>query len=88
MLIMETCVSGKKVYFNQQLAEEALIGAHTQFEYREGAGPIAVYLCEDCGNYHLTSRGPMNTRLAELIKDGKINRLKEANQWEGKLKKR
>jgi hypothetical protein len=46
-----------------------------------------VYQCEDCGEYHLTSRGPMNERLAQYIADGKLKRDKEANQWLGKLKK-
>ena len=85
---MSTCVSGKKIYLNEAIAIEALIGAHTRFNYRQGNGPVAVYQCEDCDNYHLTSKGPMNDRLAELINDGKINRQKEADQWEGKLKKR
>lgn len=85
---MSTCVSGKKMYLNEAIAIEALIGAHTQFNYRDGNGPVAVYQCEDCGNYHLTSKGAMNDRLAVLIKDGKINRQKEADQWEGKLRKR
>lgn len=85
---MSGCVSGKKIYPTQQVAEEALIGAHTQFDYSKGNGPVSVYLCEDCGNYHLTSRGSMNERLAQLLKDGKIDRQKEAYQWEDKLKRR
>lgn len=75
------------MYFSKELAEEALIGAHTAYTYANGQGPIAVYQCEDCGEYHLTSRGPMNERLAQYIAEGKLKRDKEANQWLGKLKK-
>ena len=85
---MKPCVTGKKMYPSEEIAEYALIEARTQFEYKENQGPIGVYLCDDCGYYHLTSQGKMNDRLASQIKDGKIKLQKEANQWLGKLKKR
>lgn len=85
---MIKCVSNKKPYPSKEIAEDALIEAHTNFEYARGSGPIAVYLCEDCGYYHLTSHGQMNEKLASLLKDGKIQRQKEANQWLNKIKKR
>lgn len=81
------CVSNKKVYQTRELAEEALIEAHSQFEYK-GGGPIAVYQCEDCGYFHLTSKGQMNQRLADLLKEGKIGRAREANQWLHKIKRK
>ena len=81
------CVSNKTVYLTRELAEEALIESHSQFEYK-GGGPIAVYQCEDCGYYHFTSKGPMNQKLAEQLKDGKIQRAREANQWLYKMKKK
>jgi len=74
------------VYLTEDLAEEALLQAHTLFDYSKDSGPIAVYRCEDCGNYHLTSRGPMNAKLADQIKNGKIDRDKEAERWLRKLK--
>lgn len=85
---MVTCVSNKKPYPTKEIAEDALIEAHTNFEYTRGNGPIAVYVCEDCGYYHLTSQGAMNQRLEQLLKDGKIHRQKEANQWLTKMKRR
>lgn len=81
------CVSNKKVYQTRELAEEALIAAHSQFEYK-GGGPIAVYQCEDCGYFHLTSKGQMNQRLSDLLKEGKIGRAREANQWLYKIKRK
>ncbi len=83
---MKKCVTGKRLYPSQQLAEEALIESHIHFEHRAGGGPVAVYQCEDCGEYHLTSRGPMNERLAKQLEDGTIKRLKVASRWQRKFK--
>jgi hypothetical protein len=85
---MKTCVTGKKSYPSQQIAEEALIEAQAHFDYGRASGPIAVYRCEDCGEYHLTSKGTMNEKLVSYIKDGTLNKLKEANRWTTKFKKR
>jgi hypothetical protein len=83
---MKKCITGKRLYISKQLAEDALIEAHIHFDYRAGGGPVAVYHCDECGDYHLTSRGPMNERLAEQLADGTIQRQKEASQWQGKFK--
>ncbi len=84
---MKKCISGKRIYHLHQLAEDALIEAHIHFEYKSDGGPIAVYQCDECGDYHLTSRGPMNERLAGLLKDGTIKREKEAGRWQSKFKR-
>lgn len=83
---MKKCPTGKRLYLSEQLAEDALIEAHVHFNYRSGSGPVAVYRCEDCGNYHLTSQGPMNTRLSQLLTNGTIKKQKEAVRWQGKFK--
>ncbi len=85
---MVKCASHKRVYQSHDLAVDALIEARTRFEYPPAAGPVAVYKCEDCGYYHLTSKGKMDERLEGLLKDGNISRQKQANQWIAKLKKR
>jgi hypothetical protein len=84
---MINCVSNKKVYSSQELAEEALIQAHIQFDFGKGNGPVAVYKCEDCGYFHLTSKGTMNERLIHEIKTGKVGLQKEANRWLDKFKR-
>ena len=76
------------MFATSQIAEEALIEARTQFEYGPHKGPVAVYQCEDCGYFHLTSKGTVNPRLAQYISDGKLQRQKEANRWMEKLRKR
>jgi hypothetical protein len=83
---MVNCISNKKIYATLELAEEALIHAHIQFDFSRGNGPVAVYKCEDCGYFHLTSKGPLNERLAKELKNGKINLHKEANRWQSKFK--
>ncbi|HCZ36820.1 MAG TPA: hypothetical protein DHV26_12940 [Cytophagales bacterium] len=81
------CVSNKRIYYSIAQAEDALISAYILFDYRKGTGPIAFYKCDDCGNYHLTSRGTMNARLAEAIANGTIQKQKTAASWHKKFKK-
>ena len=85
---MKACVSGKKMYSTQEIAEDVLIESRSKFEYTRGTGPIAVYRCDDCGYYHLTSKGPMNEKLSQYMASGKINLDQEANRWLNKFKKR
>jgi hypothetical protein len=85
---MDRCVSGKRMYASQQVAEDVLVEAWTRFEYTANNGPVAVYQCDDCGQFHLTSKGPMNERLARALADGNIQRQKEADRWLNKLKRR
>lgn len=86
--MMKSCVTGKKSYPNQFIAEQALIEAQAHYDYGRASGPVAVYRCEECGNFHLTSKGPINEKLAEAIKKGKLKALKEENQWTDKFRRR
>jgi hypothetical protein len=80
-----SCPTKKKIYPSKDAAEDALIRAWTQYNYSAGNGPVAVYKCEDCGQYHLTSKGPMNERLAQNLAQGNIRRQNEADWWSDKL---
>lgn len=82
------CVSGKYRYPSQLLAEDALIELWSRNDYPAGRGPVSVYQCEDCGDFHFTSKGEMNPRLLEAIASKKISLQKEANKWLDKFKKR
>ena len=66
------------------MAEDALIEARTRFVHNSA---VAVYQCEDCGQWHLTSQGEMNPRLKKLLEDGTIRKDREAFNWEIKLKR-
>jgi hypothetical protein len=81
-----TCTSGKRLYADESLAIDALIEAHIQFEFRPGGGPVTIYHCDECGHYHLTSKGIMHERLAKMLTDGTIAKLKEANRWHSKFR--
>ena len=85
---MSVCVTRKKMYLTQEMAEDALIDAWGQFDFKEGLGPVSIYRCDDCGAYHFTSQGEMNIRLAEAIATGKIRLQKEAARWMDKINKR
>ena len=85
---MIKCVSGKKCYPSQEIAEEALIQAHSHFDFGKSKGPVAVYQCEECGTFHLTSQGTMNGRLTQYLKEGKNHLQREANRWIDKLNRK
>lgn len=85
---MNRCITGKNCYYSRELAEEALIQAWVRRHFTPGTGPVNVYKCDDCGDYHLTSGGELNSRLAEAIKNGSIDKLREAEDWELKWRRR
>lgn len=76
------------MYPTAEVAEEALIAAWIAYDYRQGKGPIGVYRCEDCGAFHLTSKGIVNKKLEEYIAAGKIQRDKDVNAWLDKIKRK
>ena len=79
------CTSGKRIYVTETLANDALLEAHVQFDYRVGTGPVNFYKCDDCGNYHLTSKGPMHVQMATALANGTILKLKTSARWTAKL---
>ncbi len=85
---MQTCPTHKRCHATHELAEEALIGAHIAYNYGKGSRPVAVYKCDQCGQYHLTSQGEVNSRLQKMLDEGEIQKQKEANWWEGKFRKK
>jgi hypothetical protein len=82
------CASGKRVFLSREDARMALIDAHTRYEYGQGKAPVNVYECDECGHFHLTSKGEMDTNLAAHLAEGKISREKTANLWINKMNKR
>ena len=85
---MKNCPSGKRIYVSQTLAEDALIDAWIRSAHKPGNGPVNVYLCEDCGNFHFTSKGNMNTRLKAELDSGQIARGRRAFEHESKFRHR
>lgn len=85
---MKSCSSGKISYASQSLAEDALLDAWARNHYKTGQGPVNVYACEDCGNFHFTSKGKINERLNEALVTGQIERSRQAFDIERKWKRR
>lgn len=79
---MMKCVSGKNGYESKELAQEALIQHHVRKSHRKGTGPINIYLCSDCDEWHFTSKGAP----ADFLEDGEVKeriaREKRALDWE------
>jgi hypothetical protein len=73
----------KKTYITENLAVDALLEVRIRFVQNTS---VAVYQCEDCGSWHLTSRGNMNPRLAEALETGEIKKQSQAYFWEKKLR--
>ena len=72
----------KRSYATENLALDALIEARIRFLQNSS---ITVYQCEDCGQWHLTSRGNMHPRLAKELTSGNVEKSRLAYQWEKKL---
>jgi hypothetical protein len=87
-MVMGKCSSGKRMFTTQAMAEDALIDLWSKNVYIPGRAPIAIYKCDDCGEFHLTSQGTMNEQLSEAIKTGKIKLHQEAKRWEDKWKRK
>lgn len=75
------CVSGKNCYESIELAKEALISNHIQNDYRQGTGPVNIYECNDCHNWHFTSRGPMAHFLGDKEVVKRIEAERKLRKW-------
>ncbi len=80
------CITGKKSFYSRELAEEALIANRSRFHHDENAGPINIYQCNDCGNFHFTSKGPKSSLLEDESIKKHISLNREAGFWERKLR--
>jgi hypothetical protein len=87
-MAIKRCSSGKVIYVSLSLAEDALLDAWVRNNYSVGTGPITIYQCEDCGNFHFTSKGAMNDRLKRELDSGQIERSRRAFDYERKFKAR
>ncbi len=83
---MAGCSYGKRSYSSEAIAVEALIEAHVHFNYGKRSGPVAVYQCDECGQFHLTSTGTINEKLQQYLADGTLEKLRRARVWSDKWK--
>lgn len=80
------CSSGKRAYSNLVLAKETLIQHHIRNNYKRGEGPINVYECQECGNWHFTSKGAENEIFEDQEVMARIESERRAFLWEQKLR--
>jgi hypothetical protein len=57
MYFPDECISGKRCYVEKKDAEDALIHSRITNGF---SGARNIYICDDCGTYHLTSRGEIS----------------------------
>lgn len=80
------CVTGKRPYETEGMALEALIDIRGRNNYRANSGPINIYQCQDCGQWHFTSKGPVHPLLTSEETQKRISSQNEAEFWERKLR--
>lgn len=80
------CSTSKNGYATKALAEESLIDFRGRSYFREGSGPIAVYQCDDCGEWHFTSKGEPSELLKDEAVKSQIQQQREAEFWTRKLR--
>lgn len=73
----------KRSYLSEEMAVTALLEVRSRFELNSS---VTVYCCENCGQWHLTSRGSIHPRLEKSLQSGEIKRRRETEHWERKLK--
>lgn len=78
-----SCYTGKRIYKDQETAEEALIEARIQFEHNKA---INVYQCSDCSYWHLTSKGELNPTLKTYLESDTYRKDKLAREWNRKFR--
>lgn len=81
-----SCSTGKSSFDSQELATEALIQNHIRFNHHSGQGPLNVYKCERCDQWHFTSRQPISEVLLDADTQARIRKEKQALEWEQKLR--
>ena len=82
------CSSGKKCFISQEEAEISLLEYRSEANFRIGSGPINVYECHICEQWHFTSKGKPSHLLKENVEHFKKSGNSEARFWEDKLKRR
>jgi hypothetical protein len=81
------CSSGKTSYSSEIQAIDALLDVWSRNAFRENEGPVTIYCCDVCREFHFTSKGEMHEKLKELRQSGKLEKLREAARWEEKFRK-
>ena len=77
------CTSNKNFYYNEQECLEALIESLGR-KANNNSGPINIYRCDLCDGFHLTSKGDPHPMLSDQKVLDRINKVRQAFDWEKK----
>jgi len=78
---MANCVTGKNRYDSEELAKEALIENRIRNNHRDGSGPLNIYQCQDCSDWHFTSSGSEADFLQDPAIVERIKRQRKLFDW-------
>ena len=79
-----SCSSQKKQYYTQEGAEEALI--RSQIRFHQAA--LSYYLCDECAQFHLTSRGEKHPLLSQPQVVERIKNEQQLQDWSDRLRRK
>lgn len=79
-----SCSTGKNGYYSETEVQEALIRSHIGFK----SAASNYYLCEECGEYHLTSQGGLHPLLNDPKVQERIKREQQEQEWKSRFKRR
>lgn len=76
------CVTGKNGYNSEEEALESLIQNHIHKNHRKGAGPVNVYQCKECKEWHFTSKGVLHSLFDDPQVVQRITDEQKKRAWE------
>jgi hypothetical protein len=77
------CSTGKNGYYTEAEVQEALIRSHIRFV----KAASNYYQCNDCGEYHLTSKGEPHPILDDPTVQQRIKQERLSQDWEGRFRR-
>jgi hypothetical protein len=79
-------VTRKVAYDSEAIALEALFQHHIRQHHPDGRGPINIYECDHCGQWHFTSKGDRHPELDTPEGKARIKKEREGTYWERRLR--
>mgnify|MGYP001157469354 FL=1 len=78
------CSTKKNQYYTEDEAAEALIRSHIRFN----KPALSYYLCSECAQFHLTSRGEKHPLLHRPEVIERIKKEQRSQDWSERLRKK
>ena len=78
-----SCITNKKGYYTEPEVQEALI--RSQIGFRTSA--TNYYVCEECGEFHLTSKAGVHPLLKTQEVQERIRKEQQEQDWNQRLRR-